>query len=106
MRLGRIMTGTNPGGYMLGVSYPSLDAVEATYDRLGNNSSFSNFANKIDINMRSIVRLHDKILAHSVAKGKTVHKVFANAQRPFWSGSRRGLITVSITEFVGRSGRI
>ena len=27
MRLGRIMTGTNPGGYMLGVSYPSLDAV-------------------------------------------------------------------------------
>ena len=47
-----------PGGYMLGVSYPSLDAVEATYDRLGNSSSFSNFANKIDINMRSIVRLH------------------------------------------------
>ena len=58
MRLGRIMTGTNPGGYMLGVSYPSLDAVEQTYDKLGNNSSFSNFASKIDINMRSIVRLH------------------------------------------------
>ena len=58
MRLGRIITGTNPGGYMLGVSYPSLDAVEATYDRLGSSTSFSNFANKIDINMRSIVRLH------------------------------------------------
>ena len=30
MRLGRIMTGSNPGDYMLGVSYPSLATVEAT----------------------------------------------------------------------------
>ena len=58
MRLGRIMTGSNPGGYMLGVSYPSLSAVEATYDRLGTDAGFATFANKIDINMRSIVRLH------------------------------------------------
>ena len=58
MRLARILTGANPGGYMLGVSYPSLAAVEATYDRLGTDSGFATFANKIDINMRSIVRLH------------------------------------------------
>ena len=58
MRLGRIMTGSNPGGYMLGVSYPSLAAVESTYDKLGKDSGFTSFANKIDINMRSVVRLH------------------------------------------------
>ena len=58
MRLGRIMTGSNPGGYMLGVSYPSLAAVEATYDKLATDSGFTSFANKIDINMRSVVRLH------------------------------------------------
>ena len=58
MRLGRIMTGSNPGGYMLGVSYPSLATVEATYDRLGADASFAAFSNKIDINMRSIIRLH------------------------------------------------
>ena len=58
MRLGRIMTGSNPGGYMLGVSYPSLAAVEVTYDRLNKDSGFGTFANKIDINMRSIIRLH------------------------------------------------
>lgn len=58
MRLGRVMTGTNPGGYMLGVSYPSLAAVEATYDKLGTDTGFTAFASKIDINMRSIIRLH------------------------------------------------
>ena len=58
MRLGKIMTGSNPGGYMLGVSYPSLAAVEATYDRLGTDAGFTAFASKIDINMRSIIRLH------------------------------------------------
>ena len=52
------MTGSNPGGYMLGVSYPSLAAVEATYDKLATDSGFTSFANKIDINMRSVVRLH------------------------------------------------
>ena len=58
MRLGRIMTGANPGGYMLGVSYPSLAAIEATYERLGADASFTAFSNKIDINMRSIIRLY------------------------------------------------
>ena len=58
MRLGRIMTGSNPGGYMLGVSYPSLATVEATYDRLGADANFAAFSNKIDINMRSIIRLY------------------------------------------------
>lgn len=58
MRLGRVTTGFNPGGYMLGVSYPSLTAVEATYDSLNKDSGFASFVKKIDINMRSVVRLH------------------------------------------------
>ena len=59
MRLGRIMTGSNPNkGYMLGVSYPSLAEVEATYDKLGKDLGFTSFASKIDIYMRLVVRLH------------------------------------------------
>lgn len=43
---------------MLGVSYPSLAAIDVKYVKLGEDTSFASFASKIDINMRSVVRLH------------------------------------------------
>ena len=48
-----------------------------------------------------------RVLAHSVAKGKTVHKVFTNAQKPPpGRNNQKALRTVLMTEFVGRSGGI
>ena len=54
---GTIMTGSNVGNRLLGITYPSMSAIESAYDTLAGNSDYQVLLQGIDINMRQIVRL-------------------------------------------------
>ena len=51
------MTGSNAGNRLLVVTYPSLAAVEKAYDGLGADPRYQALLEKVDVNMRNIVRL-------------------------------------------------
>ncbi len=55
-----IMTGSNPGGYIVGVNYPKLLAIESNRYNLGTDAGVAAFANQININMLSLVRLNNR----------------------------------------------
>ena len=56
-RFATIVTGSNAGNRLLGVTYPSMDAIEKTYDALGENASYQAALGTFDINLRAIIRL-------------------------------------------------
>ena len=56
-RFGTIVTGSNAGNRLLGVTYPSMDAIEKTYDALGANADYQAALGTFDINLRVIIRL-------------------------------------------------
>ena len=56
-RFGTIVTGSNAGNRLLGVTYPSMDAIEKTYDALGANADYQTALGTFDINLRVIIRL-------------------------------------------------
>ena len=56
-RYGTLITGSNVGNRLLGVTYPSLAAVEKAYDALGADPRYQALLEKVDVNMRNIVRL-------------------------------------------------
>lgn len=56
MRYGTIMTGTNVGRRLLGVGYPSMDAIEKTYEALRMNQAYDDFVADINIEFRNIIR--------------------------------------------------
>ena len=57
-RFGQILTGDNPGQYLLGITYPSMDAIQNAYDALPSNPAVQKVYSAIDVNMRSIIQIH------------------------------------------------
>ncbi|MGI9357257.1 MAG: hypothetical protein ACR2PF_19135 [Rhizobiaceae bacterium] len=57
MRYWTIMTGSNAGHRLLAVGYPSMDAIEKTYDALRGSAEYKAMVDDIDIEFRNIVRI-------------------------------------------------
>ena len=54
---GTIITGSNVGNRLLGITYPSMSAIESAYDTLASSSDYQTLLQDVHINMRQIVRL-------------------------------------------------
>lgn len=57
MRYWTIMTGSNAGRRLLAVGYPSMDAIEKTYDALRGSADYQSMVADIEIDFRDIVRI-------------------------------------------------
>ena len=57
MRMGQVLTGSDLGKYMLGVTYPDMSAIERTYDALAGNTDYAQLVNGVEIDMRSITKI-------------------------------------------------
>ena len=57
LRFGNLLTGSNVGNYLLGVGYPSLEAIEKTYDELLTHSSYKELMTFAKVNMRNIIKI-------------------------------------------------
>ena len=57
LRFGNLLTGSNVGNYLLGVGYPSMEAIEKTYDELSVNSSYKKLMTFAKVNMRNIIKI-------------------------------------------------
>ena len=57
VRYGQIITGSNVGQLLLAVSYPSMEAIERTYDALNESQIFRDLHQLVDVNRREIIRL-------------------------------------------------
>ena len=57
MRIGHTITGSDIGTYMLGVTYPNMAAIEATYDALANDTAYAKVVSGVEIDMRSIIKV-------------------------------------------------
>ena len=57
LRFGNLLTGSNVGNYLLGVGYPSMEAIEKTYDELSENSSYKKLMTFAKVNMRNIIKI-------------------------------------------------
>ena len=58
LRFGRILTGSNAGDMLLGVTYPSMAEIEASYDAVAASETFMKLASNISINLRNIIRIY------------------------------------------------
>lgn len=56
LRYGTLMTGDNAGKRLLGVTYPSMAAIEKTYDALRGSDVYKQTLSEIDLELRNIVR--------------------------------------------------
>ena len=57
LRFGNLLTGSNVGNYLLGVGYPSMEAIEKTYDNLLTHSSYKEMMSFAKVNMRNIIKI-------------------------------------------------
>ena len=57
LRFGNLLTGSNVGNYLLGVGYPSMEAIEKTYDELLAHSSYKELMTFAKVNMRNIINI-------------------------------------------------
>jgi len=57
LRFGNLLTGSNVGNYLLGVGYPSMEAIEKTYDNLLTHSSYKKLMTFAKVNMRNIIKI-------------------------------------------------
>jgi hypothetical protein len=57
MRMGHTFTGSDLGTYMLGVTYPDMASIEATYDALANDPAYAKISAGVEIDMRSITKI-------------------------------------------------
>ena len=57
LRFGTLVTGNNAGNRLLGVTYPSMDAIENTYDTLRDDANYQAALADFNINLRAIVRV-------------------------------------------------
>ena len=57
LRFGNLLTGSNVGNYLLGVGYPSMEAIEKTYDKLLAHSSYKELMTFAKVNMRNIIKI-------------------------------------------------
>ena len=58
LSFGQIITGNDIGQHLLGVSYQSMSAIEATYDALAQDTNFRQLTAGVEVNMRSIIQLY------------------------------------------------
>lgn len=56
MRYGTLVTGSAAGRRLLGVGYPSMDAIEKTYEALRNSKGYMDIIADIDLDFRNIFR--------------------------------------------------
>ncbi len=56
MRFGTLITGSNAGKRLVGVTYPSMDAIEKTYDDLRANADYQSLMSEVKLERREIVR--------------------------------------------------
>ncbi len=56
MRYSTIMTGSDVGRRLLGVGYPSMDAIEKTYDALRSSKDYKAMVGDIELDWRNIVK--------------------------------------------------
>jgi hypothetical protein len=56
LRYGTLVTGVSPGRRLLGVGYPSMDAIEKTYEALRSSKGYTDFLVDIDLEFRNIFR--------------------------------------------------
>ena len=56
LRYGTLVTGSHTGMRLLGATYPSMDAIEKTYDALRSSAIYEKIMTEIDLDMRNIVR--------------------------------------------------
>ncbi len=56
-RFARIMTGNNAGDFLLGVTYPSMAEIEATYDAIASNPIAAKIYEALDVNLRTIIKV-------------------------------------------------
>ena len=57
LRFAKLMTGNNAGDFLTGVTYPSMAAIEATYDALGASPVVAKVYASLDVNLRTIIRI-------------------------------------------------
>ena len=57
LRFGNLLTGSNVGNFLLGVGYPSMEAIEKTYDKLLAHSSYKELMSFARVNMRNIIKI-------------------------------------------------
>ena len=57
-RFARIMTGNNAGDFLLGVTYPSMSEIEVTYDAIASNPIAAKIYDALDVNLRTIIKVH------------------------------------------------
>ncbi len=56
MRFGTLITGSNAGKKLIGVTYPSMDAIEKTYDGLRASADYQSLMSEIELERREIIR--------------------------------------------------
>ena len=56
IRYGTLMTGENAGKRLLGVTYPSMDAIEKTYDGLRASDAYNAMLEEVELDLRDIIR--------------------------------------------------
>ena len=56
LRFGTLITGSNAGKRLLGVTYPSMDAIEKTYDGLRASAEYQSLLSEATVERREIVR--------------------------------------------------
>ncbi|MGI9368120.1 MAG: hypothetical protein ACR2O2_04705 [Ruegeria sp.] len=56
LRYGTIMTGSTAGRRLLGVGYPSMDAIQKTYEALRASKGYADIIADIDLDFRNIFR--------------------------------------------------
>jgi hypothetical protein len=56
-RLANVITGSNVGNQLLGVTYSSMADIENVYDNLAADKTYSGLLGKVDVNMRNIISL-------------------------------------------------
>ena len=47
----------HPGDFLLGVTYPSMSEIEATYDAIASNPVAAKIYNALDVNLRNIIKV-------------------------------------------------
>jgi len=57
LRYGTLVTGSNAGNRLLGVAYPSMAAIEKTYDALAADVTYQAALSSFNVNLRAIVRV-------------------------------------------------
>ena len=57
MRWGTLITGSNAGKRVLGVTYPSMNAIEKTYDALRASADYQSVLSESKIERREIIRI-------------------------------------------------